>query len=112
MLQPRDRFGEIGGHFYEAGLAKTPRRRAQRIKRKRRTYVKKIRPAAKQPKRNAHPFLFLALFFELLALALILDMALKGEKLEKGNLYPMWLIIMGSSFFVLGKQKRKKSDRQ
>lgn len=112
MLQPRDRFGSVGGHFYEAGLAKTPHRRTQRIMRTRSTYVRKTRSARKQ-KRKAHPFLLLALFFELLGLALTLDVALRGKSVDHGSLIPgMWFVIMGGAFFTLSQQKRQKQSHE
>ncbi len=112
MFQPRDRFGEIGGHFYEKGMGRTASRRRQRIAIKRRSYVRKARPAPKKKRREVSGFLLAAMIFSLLGLAFVLDGALdpgpSGKPKPEDILPAMWFIIMGSSFLVLHQQNGKK----
>ncbi len=102
MSRPQDRFGSVGGHFYERGLIRTPSGRRQRIAKR---YVRKTRPASrkvdltKKPRTGGppRPYTVVAMLFSMLALVGILS---------TGEIIPWVLFItLGAGFLVIGQQR-------
>ncbi len=115
MREPRERFGETGGHFFEKGIAKIPGRRTRRTE---------VKPAAtpvsliKKPrhtrptKRKTDPFQMAAMIFSLIGLLWIVNAAFEGRGGAGAILPAMWFTIMGSAFHILGRQQKNRKNAE